>query len=44
MKMTVLVVTLACLMGAMLALTVGPQPDPDAGPELVSEEPVANEQ
>jgi hypothetical protein len=43
MKLTVLVVTLACLMGAMLALTVGPQPDPDGGQELVREEPVADQ-
>ena len=40
MKLSVLVVALASLMGAMLALTVGPRPDPDAGPEFVSEEPV----
>ena len=40
MKATLLVVIMACLMGAMLALTLSPRPA-DEGQELVSEQPVA---
>jgi hypothetical protein len=39
MKATMLVVLMACLMGAMLALTLNPEPSRE-GPELVSEQPV----
>ncbi|MGH2610376.1 MAG: hypothetical protein ACRDHF_14950 [Tepidiformaceae bacterium] len=39
MKLTFLLLVTACLMGAMLALTLGPQKTPDEGPELVSEQP-----
>ncbi|MEX0783292.1 MAG: hypothetical protein WD557_11625 [Dehalococcoidia bacterium] len=38
MKLTILVVTVACLMGAMLALTIGPQPEP-GGETFVSDQP-----
>jgi hypothetical protein len=40
MKATLLVVVMACLIGAMLALTLSPRPS-DEGPELVSEQPIA---
>jgi hypothetical protein len=40
MKLTILVIAVACLMGAMLALTVGPKTQPDGGPEFVREEPL----
>ena len=38
MKLTILVVSLASLMGALLALTTSPQSDRDDTPEFVSEE------
>jgi hypothetical protein len=37
MKLTILVVSLASLMGALLALTLSPQPEPDDS-EFVREE------
>jgi hypothetical protein len=44
MRLTMLVVLMACLMGALLALTLSPHGDPDAGPEMVSEQPAVVEE
>lgn len=43
MKLTLLVVMVACLMGALLALTMSPHTEPEAGPELVAEQPILEE-